>query len=146
MSQTFKHDVLLRVVKIANVILITIPFALSWFLYYSERMYFRTFYRKGNWVIILLFLILYVIFGKVYDAFLVSFNRISEMIYSQSLAAFIADALMFVVISLLTRRMPNLLPIMLVLLCPDPAVCMLVFSGKSLVFPHFCTKTDVDCI
>ena len=82
MSQTFKHDVLLRLVKIANVILITIPFALSWFLYYSERMYFRTFYRKGNWVIILLFLILYVIFGKVYDAFLVSFNRISEMIYS----------------------------------------------------------------
>ena len=115
MSQTFKHDVLLRLVKIANVILITIPFALSWFLYYSERMYFRTFYRKGNWVIILLFLILYVIFGKVYDAFLVSFNRISEMIYSQSLAAFIADALMFVVISLLTRRMPNLLPIMLAL-------------------------------
>lgn len=116
MSQTFKHDVLLRGVKIANVILITIPFAVSWFLYYSERMYLRTFYRKGNWVIILLFLILYVIFGKVYDAFLVSFNRISEMIYSQSLAAFIADALMFVVISLLTRRMPSLLPILLVFL------------------------------
>lgn len=116
MSQTFKHDVLLRGVKTANVILITIPFALSWFLYYSERMYLRTFYRKGNWVIILLFLILYVIFGKVYDAFLVSFNRISEMIYSQSLAALIADALMFVVISLLTRRMPSLLPILLVFL------------------------------
>ena len=116
MSQIFKHDVLLKTVKTVNVILITIPFTLSWFLYYSERMYFRTFYRKGNWVIILLFLVLYVIFGKVYDAFLVSFNRLSEMIYSQSLAAFIADALMFVVISLLMRRLPSLLPMILVLL------------------------------
>ena len=33
----FQHDVMLRVVKILNVLMIELPFAGCWFLYYSHQ-------------------------------------------------------------------------------------------------------------
>ena len=35
----FQHDVMLRVVKILNVLMIELPFAACWFLYYSHQTY-----------------------------------------------------------------------------------------------------------
>ena len=34
-----QHDVMLRVVKILNVLMIELPFAACWFLYYSHQTY-----------------------------------------------------------------------------------------------------------
>lgn len=33
----FKHDLLLRLIKLVDAVLMTIPFALCWYLYYSDR-------------------------------------------------------------------------------------------------------------
>ncbi len=104
-----KHDIGLRVIKLLNVVLMSIPFILCWYLYYAERTYVP-FFGRGNWVVAALFVVLYILFARIYDAFLVSVNRISEMVYSQGLAALISDGIMFVVIWLLTRHFPNLLP------------------------------------
>ena len=106
---TFKHDIVLRIVKLFNVLLLTLPFAGSWFHYYLDRTD-SPFYRRGNFLIILLYILLYMIFARVYDAFMLSTSRISELVYSQSLSTFIADALMFVVFWLLTKHFPNILP------------------------------------
>ena len=103
---------LIRLIKILNVVLITLPFALSWWGYYAERIY-APYYAKGNYAVAALFIVLYVIFARVYDAFLISLNRISELIYSQVLAAFIADALMYIVICLLTKFLPAIWPMLL---------------------------------
>ena len=35
----FQHDVMLKIVKIIDLIMITIPFALCWELYYSYQVY-----------------------------------------------------------------------------------------------------------
>lgn len=105
----FKHNLTLRIVKLANVILLSIPFALCWYGYYAKYI-INPFYNKGNWFVIMLFVVLYVIFARIYDAFLVSINRISEMIYSQSLAAFVSDGVMFIIIWMLMRRFPNIFP------------------------------------
>ena len=112
----FKHDIILRIIKAINVILIAIPFMIGWMEYYQKKMYFRPFYNKGNWVVVLLFAIVYMAFGRTYDAFLISINQIAEMIYSQALAAFFADGLLYIVMALLIRRMPNILPLCLVFL------------------------------
>ena len=105
--KSLKHDVGLRLVKLLNVILITVPFVLCWYLYYADGV---PYYRLGHYAVIALFVFLYVLFARVYDAFLVSVNRISEMVYSQGLASLISDGIMFVVIWLLTRHFPNPLP------------------------------------
>ena len=104
-----KHDIGLRLVKFLNVALIAVPFALCWYLYYADRIIFP-FYNLGNIAVLALFMFLYIVFARIYDAFLVSVNRITEMVYSQGLATLISDGIMFVVIWLLSREFPNLLP------------------------------------
>lgn len=105
----FKHDLLLRIVKILDAALITIPFALCWYLYYAERVY-SPFYSKGNILVVALFFVAYITFGLIYDAFRMSMQRVSEVIYAQFLAAGASDLLMYVVIWLLTKHLPNILP------------------------------------
>ena len=111
--ETLKHDIPLRAVKLLNAFLMTLVFAGCWYGYYAQRTA-QPFYAKGNWLMIALFLIIYVTYGKVYDAFLVSLNRISEMVYSQSLAALISDSILYVVTWLLSKHLPNVLPIFFV--------------------------------
>ena len=108
-STGFEHDLLLRIVKLLNVTMITIPFALCWFLYYAQRTE-APFYAKGNYLIIALFIVLYTVFGRVYDAFLMSMQRIAEVVYEQFLAAAVSDFVMYIVIWLLTKHLPNILP------------------------------------
>ena len=112
MSQ-IKRDAYIRIVKILDLIMISVIFGLIWIPLYGRNLYLQGFYRRGNWLVILLFAFLYYSFGRTYDAFQVSYHRISEMIYSQGLAMFMSDAVMFVITWLLTRRFPKLWPIIL---------------------------------
>ena len=105
----FKHDLMLRIVKVLDAVLITIPFALCWYLYYAKRVY-SPFYSKGNILVVALFFVAYITFGRIYDAFRMSMQRVSEVIYAQFLAAGVSDLLMYVVIWLLTKHLPNILP------------------------------------
>ena len=100
---------MLKFVKVIDLIMITIPFALCWELYYSYQVYAK-FGWKGNWAMIGLFAVLFFLLGKVYDAFWMSLQRISELIYGQVLAAMATDGILYIVICLMARRLCNLLP------------------------------------
>ena len=108
---TFKHGLTIRIVKILDVVLVTIPFALCWYLYYAPRI-LTPFYAKGNYCVIALLFVLYITFGRVYDAFQLSMQRASELMYSQMLAICASDVILYVVTWLLTRHMPNCLPML----------------------------------
>ena len=105
----WKHDLLLRIVKGLNVILITCPFALCWFLFYANRTA-ALFAVNARIYITILYILLYCFFGRIYDAFLISYNRISEMIFSQVLGAAFADGLIYIVICLLCKGLQPLWP------------------------------------
>jgi lipopolysaccharide/colanic/teichoic acid biosynthesis glycosyltransferase len=106
-----KYNVVLRAVKALDAGMMLIPFALCWYLYYGHRLA-SPYFRRGNYLILVLYLILYVLYGRIYDGFKVSFARISEMIYSQTLAAGISDAILYIIIWLLSKRLPNVLPLL----------------------------------
>ena len=142
----FKHDILLRIVKSINIILITIPFAVCWFFYYADHVV-SPFYSKGNWLVILLFLVFYITFGRIYDAFLISIYSVAEIMYSQILSAMLSDGVMYVIICLLSKGFPNLLPgilaiagqLLLSVLCRSRGVTLL-FEGElacDFAFPCF---------
>ncbi|WP_297999629.1 sugar transferase [uncultured Phascolarctobacterium sp.] len=96
--------------KLFNVFLITIPFAWGWFNYYAQHMALP-FYDRGNWVVVALYAVLYMIFGRVYGGFWISLNRISESVYSQALAVMMTSGIMYVVTVLLERQLPNIWPV-----------------------------------
>ena len=105
----FKHDLILRIIKIMDAVLVTVPFALCWYLYYAKHIV-SPFYAKGDYLVVALFIVLFIIFGRVYDAFLMSMQRISEIVYAQVLAVAVSDFIMYIVIWLLSKHLPNILP------------------------------------
>lgn len=105
----FKHDLILRIIKIMDAVLVTVPFALCWYLYYAKHIA-SPFYAKGDYLVVALFFVLFIIFGRVYDAFLMSMQRISEIVYVQFLAVAVSDFIMYIVIWLLSKHLPNILP------------------------------------
>ena len=105
----FRHDLALRIVKILDAVMITIPFAICWYWYYSERTA-SPYHAKGDLLIIFIYFALYIIIGRVYDGFLMSMQRISEIIYSQSLAFAVCDGILYIIIWLLSKHLPNILP------------------------------------
>ena len=104
-----QHDVMLRVVKILNVLMIELPFAGCWFLYYSHQTYANLAW-EGHFAILGLFFILYIVLGKVYDAFWMSMQRVSELVYGQILGAMATDGILYIVICLMSAEFCNLLP------------------------------------
>lgn len=59
----FKHDLILRIIKILDAVLVTVPFALCWYLYYAKHIA-SPFYAKGDYLVVALFFVLFIIFGQ----------------------------------------------------------------------------------
>ena len=81
-------------------------------------------------MVVALFFILYILFCRIYDGFLISINRISEIVYSQALASVISDFLLYVVICLLSKRLVNPLPLF------GALVVQVLLSGLWAYYAH----------
>lgn len=110
---TFQYDLMMRAAKGLNLLLLTLPYAVCWYAAYAEEIA-APFYARGNYLVIALFMLLYLIFGRIYNAFYISINPVSEMIYSQSLASLMANGVMYLITWLLNKHLPNPLPLLLV--------------------------------
>lgn len=107
-----KYRTALRVVKLINVAGMTALFGICWYCFYADNIR-SPYYNKGNWVVIAIFGGLYLLYGRVYDAFKVSLYRISEMTYSQTLSVLLSNLVMYVVIWLLNKVVPPVWPLLL---------------------------------
>lgn len=114
-KKNFYHDLKLQIVKALNIAVITAIFGYTWFQYYSQTIYYP-FYRVGNWVMVFLFIIVYFLYGRTYDAFVVSLSPVLEKFYSQVLALLFSDGIMYIVILMLTRHVPRILPLIVCLI------------------------------
>ena len=107
-------DITVRLVKLINLALMTIPFAVAWYKCYADLLWVR-FNMRGHWLVIGLFVLLYFFIGRIYEAFTISYNSKGEMIYSQMLSLFEVDVIMYVVAWLLIRHLPAVIPMLIVL-------------------------------
>ena len=77
-----------------------------WYAWYRNTVVlFPSPLRSG--VVIAIFMALYFLFGRTYDAFLLSLKRISEMAYSQVLSIVMADGFMFIILWLMSAASPT---------------------------------------
>ena len=106
---SFEHSLRLRVIKLLNVAAVTGAFALMWYFFYAGRIY-HAFFRKGNWAVILIYAVLYFSYGRVYEAFHISQNRISSIAGSQITALALTNAISILLTWLLMRRFFTLWP------------------------------------
>ena len=112
----FKYDVVLNFAKLLNIIVMIIPFGYCWDTYYAGNLALRE-SETESIIITFLFLFAYFAFGKVYDAFLISYSRISEMVYSQILALIMSNGILYVIVTLLMLKLPEPMPMIGSFLC-----------------------------
>jgi len=105
------HDVTIRVMKLVNLLLMTTPFVYAWYTFYADQLWV-TFFKRGHWLILLLYVMLYFTIGRIYDAFKMSYNSKGEMVYSQILSLFEVNVIMYIVAWLLIRHAPAVVPVL----------------------------------
>lgn len=137
-----KRDLVLRCVKGLSLLLIVGAYAASWYGYYAPNL-LHPYYRRGNWVFIALFTVIYIFLSRVYEAYLITTNRITETIYSQVLSFLIADGIMFIITWLVNKLFPNVVPMLLTVAAQT--VITVIWSVVSHIwyFKHHSAKSTV---
>lgn len=88
-------------------------FAYVWLFYYNNREIQWGFYKRGNWVLILIYVLLILVVTKVYNAFKVGHMKLGDTVYSHLLSMLIVNAITYFQISLIARLLLNVLPFLL---------------------------------
>lgn len=101
----------MRLWKLGNVLLITLAFALVWRASYMPQLDVPARITETA-AVLTLYAALYVVFVRIYGAYLISQSRISELVGSQFLSAMLTDLFLYVVSALLMHRLPPALPLL----------------------------------
>lgn len=134
---------LVRCIKLLDVLAVTAIFAIIWMKVYSPLVYLKPFYHRGNIAVILLYAIFYGYLTNLYKGFYIHISRISELIYAQTLAAVISDVLIYIIILLLLRSFPNVLPMVLCLLADFLIICLWAQISHQWYFHHYARKKTI---
>lgn len=105
------YRVTLRFVKLLNVLLVTLPVIIGWCCFYAENVNFTG--GGAVTLVALIYVLLYATYGRIYNSFLISIVRVSEMIYSQCLAFLMSNILLYFIYSLMGHRFVTVFPLLL---------------------------------
>lgn len=117
-------------VKIMIVAAVTVGFIQVWITGYEESL----FSNKGNYVVILSFVLLFSVFSSLYGAFKIGISRIHEIIYSFSLSAVFTNAIMYLELSLIAREMVAIRPMIFGIAYQILVVVLCSFCANTIYF------------
>lgn len=115
MNRKHHKSTMLFLINLIYVAVVTVFYAITWYVCYANLLWKEPFWRRGNYVVILLFALVFVTMGRLYGSFYLRESRISEVIYSNFIALLITGVIMYFLTWLLMRRLPSLLPTILYL-------------------------------
>lgn len=104
-----------RLIKLLfSTIIILLPvsvYGFVWIAYYNEKILQAPFFRRGNWLVILLYGVLLVFFLQMYGGFKVGYLRKGNLLYSQFLSVFFTNLFTYFQIAIIDKRFLNPLPL-----------------------------------
>ena len=113
-KREFKYDLFWYLIEVINHMLMTLAAAVMCRLC-DLHFQMNTSMRMRTFASLMLFLVFYIIFSHIYEGLRVSVMRVSEMIYSQMLSCFFSDALLYMVLWLISGRLAPVWYMLLVL-------------------------------
>lgn len=117
-------------VKIMIISAVTVGFIQVWITGYVESL----FSNKGNYVVILSYVLLITVFSSLYGAFKIGIHRIHEIIYSFSLAIVFTNAIMFLELSLIAREIVDIFPMIIGIVYQVIVVSICAFCANTIYF------------
>lgn len=133
------HNIIIKFVRIIDLLLVSGLFAVCWIKYYGQEV----FYLKGHFLIICFYLVLYYFFAKLYDGFDYKYSKVSELVYSQTLGFLISDAILYIVICLLSRKIVSVVPGIGCVLCQFIVTVFWSWSTNKCFFSTYAPKKSV---
>lgn len=100
-------------------------FAYFWYTSFSEEI-INPFYRKGNWLVILIYAFFVYLFFRIYGGFKYGFLTTTNIIYSQALALLIANVIIYMQIALFARKFTN--PGVVLMMTATQIIILCVYS------------------
>ena len=95
-------------------------FIYIWYEYYSDAIVLP-FYRRGNWVVIFIYMILTLLFFKAYGGLKMGYLKRSDMLYSQSISMVAVNIITYFQISVIGRDFMKVIPMICLLYTSDAA-------------------------
>lgn len=105
-----KADAVLMLYKLLLVFCYIGVYSFVWYRCYGPRLYVESFFAKGDYVVIGLFAVLYLMFARLYDGFSLAISSPGELTYAHVVTSVITVSFMYVITWLLIRYMPAVLP------------------------------------
>lgn len=103
-----------RIISFCSTVIIlgalTLEFAYIWYEFYSNII-LLPFYRRGNWVVVLIYAVLSMLVSKAFGGFKIGYLKRSDMLYSQILSILLVNVLTYFQISLIGRSFLDFSPI-----------------------------------
>ena len=121
---------IMLLIKIMIVSAVTVGFIQVWITGYEESL----FSNKGNYVVILSFVLLFTVFSSLYGAFKIGISRIHEIIYSFSFATVFTNAVMYLELSLIARELVAIPPILIGIAYQIIVVAICSFCANTIYF------------
>ncbi len=105
-----KVDAVLLLYDLLLMICIAACYSFVWYRYYGPKLYVYAFFEKGDYVVIGLFTVMYLMFARLYDGFDLSSSGVGELTYAHVVTGVLTLGFMYVITWLLIRFMPAILP------------------------------------
>lgn len=110
MDRKLRKQLALRSIKLLNVLITVALFCLCWHLFYASRIGFGDSFVYTTAVGIL-YLIILLLLERIYNVFAVGSLRVSQLVYSQGLAALLSAGISYVVMVVVSLQFINPLPL-----------------------------------
>jgi len=112
MAKSFKFKRLFELLN-SGIILIclTLSYTYVWYNLYNHNLADQLqFQNRGNWLVIALYFVILIIFSAVYGALKIGYLKMSNIIYSQALTIFCVNAITYLQVCLISRKMVTVIP------------------------------------
>ena len=131
-----------RLIKVSFAVIMLLGlcllYAVVWSGYYNETILQAPFYRRGNWMMVLIYGILLAFFMSTYGGFKIGYLKNGNLIYSQIISVLFTNIVTYLQIAVIDRRLVNpiyLLPMTLVEIAFIIIWTMLFQTGYRNMFP-----------
>ena len=137
LAQSSRYDkTIMFFIKHSVVLLMGLCFAIVWIAYYREFSLIP-FYKRSNFAFIFLYMFLYHIFTNLYGGYRIGTARLTDIVYSNWLSAFIVNVITYIQIVILTKYIITGIPFFIVMAVEMSVICIWAWGTNRLYFKMF---------
>lgn len=132
-KEQFKR-LIIFVEMVAIIALEALVFWNVWINYYNQMLpKGLRYWRRGHWVVIILYIVLLYFFSRVYGGLKIGYLRLSDIIYSQILSMILVNLITYAQICLMGRSIMSITPILFIIsvdigiICAWAIICKYVY-------------------